>query len=58
MRYMVNLQHMLKERGVTPGMDPEELTNIHLRIEELEQTIQKLTTKMSYKEDIINDLSE
>ncbi|KAI0230794.1 hypothetical protein LSAT2_018849 [Lamellibrachia satsuma] len=51
-------EHMLKERGVTPGMDPEELTNIHLRIEELEQTIQKLTTKMSYKEDIINDLTE
>ena len=50
-------QLMLRDRA-SPLMTSEELVNIQLRIEELEQNVGKLNTKLSYKEDIINDLSE
>ena len=48
---------MLRDRA-SPVMTSEELVNIQMRIEELEQDVSKLNTKLSHKEDVINDLSK
>ena len=49
---------MLKERGVAQGLGEDDVTDMQLRIVELEQTIETLNVKIEHKDELITDQSE